>query len=310
MKTANTTRFYYKNNIIQQLRGFYHVAQLGSVTKAGEKMGLVQSAISLQIKNLQDDLGVKLFENKNGRLELTPTGKSFYNKIFPIVEQTDNLLKEFWQGYEEEGKNELKLGVHSVVASHLLPNAIFKLKQELPETKVKLSHIPKLEAFERLIKDELDLAIYPCSIYEEFPIEIKATPFLDYNICIIVPKQNPLALMEDREITLNELIKHKLLYEDEKLMTSSKLIKTFKENNIKSEIEFENVSWEVMSKFCIAEIGIAGFDELYLKNLNAENVVVKSISHLFPKMSYFFLTRKNKSLEKNVILLMKNIANI
>lgn len=300
-----TNKFYYKNNRLQQLRGFYNVARLGSVSKAGEKMGLVQSAISLQIKYLQDDLGVKLFENKNGKIHLTETGVKFYKKVFPIVEQTDNLFKEFWKGYEAENESKVSLAMHHAVASAMFPKHIGKFLESFPESKLKISNISRPEAFERIQNGEIDLAIYPCSVYEDFPAELEASPFLDYNICILVPKENALAALEDTKITLDEIMKNRLLYEDEKLMTSSKLINTFKENNIGSAIEFENANWEIISTLCKVGIGIAGFDEIYCKSIQTENMVIKSISHLLPKMSYFFFTRKNQSVKSSVLFLKK-----
>ena len=304
-----TARFYYKNNRLQQLRGFYNVVKFKSFTKAAEKMGLVQSAISLQIKHLQDDLGVKLLETKDGKITLTEKGEKFYEKVFPIVEQTDNLFKEFWGSMEKESANELKLAMHHVAASYIFPKAFAQILREYPDTKLKLSSISKSEAIERLLKDELEMAVYPCSIYEEFPPEIKATSFMEYKICILVPKEHELANIKDEEITLDKIMNHKLLYEDERLMTSSKIIGTFKENSLRSEIEFENANWEIISNACREGIGIAGFDEIYCKNIKNENMAIKSIAHFLPKMSYMFLTKKNAEDKERVTILTSFVCD-
>ena len=55
-------QFYYKKNRLQQLRGFCYAAQMGSMLKCANKMGLTQGAITLQIQSLERDLGIKLFE--------------------------------------------------------------------------------------------------------------------------------------------------------------------------------------------------------------------------------------------------------
>jgi DNA-binding transcriptional LysR family regulator len=302
-----TNNFYYKNNRLQQLRGFYNVVKFGSVTKAAEKMGLVQSAISLQIKNLQDDLGVKLLEMKGSKIQLTNIGQSFYAKAFPIVENTDNLFKEFWNGYNKELETHVRVAMNHVASACILPLYISDFLTKFPNAKLKLSSIPKQEAIERLLKDELDMAVYPCSIYEKFPPELDMIAFRDFNMCILVPKDHELAEIEDSKITLSKLLKYKLLYEDEKLMTSSKLVNIFKENNIESAIEFENVNLEIVNRFCAAGVGIAGFDEIYCKSLNLESMIIKSIAHFLPKMRYYIFLKKNSKIKKNVAYLSEII---
>lgn len=62
----------------QQIVGFYHVARLGSFTKAGEVTLRSQSALSQQIKALEDEFGCHLFERIGTRkLKLTPAGERF-----------------------------------------------------------------------------------------------------------------------------------------------------------------------------------------------------------------------------------------
>ena len=64
---------------IQQLRGFYYSAKLGSLTGAAEKLSITQSAVSQQIKSLEEELEVQLFNRYGPRKELTPNGSTFFN---------------------------------------------------------------------------------------------------------------------------------------------------------------------------------------------------------------------------------------
>jgi len=80
---------------IQQLKGFFFSARLGSLTKAADKMSVTQSAVSQQIKKLEEELGVKLFNRYGPKKDLTPDGRLFYNLIIPIIQEIDSLKITF-----------------------------------------------------------------------------------------------------------------------------------------------------------------------------------------------------------------------
>lgn len=62
---------------IRQVQSFVHVARLGSFSRAAETMGYSQSAITVQIRLLEEELGTKLFDRMGKKVSLTPQGKRF-----------------------------------------------------------------------------------------------------------------------------------------------------------------------------------------------------------------------------------------
>ncbi|MFC1659213.1 LysR family transcriptional regulator [Pseudomonadota bacterium] len=75
MNKSEIKQFYYKKSRLQQYRGFCSLVQLGTTEKASAKMGLTPSAITMQIKSLEEDLNTKLFtrtisNNSAGRIVL------------------------------------------------------------------------------------------------------------------------------------------------------------------------------------------------------------------------------------------------
>ena len=73
-------------DFLQWLRGFYYVAKQGSVTNAAGIMGRQQPTISRQIKCIEKELGVTLFDRSSGKMELTPEGKIVLEKAISIFE--------------------------------------------------------------------------------------------------------------------------------------------------------------------------------------------------------------------------------
>jgi len=81
--------FYYKNNRLQQLRGFCYAAQLNNISKAAKHLGLTHSSVSLQIKTLERDLGIKLFDRNGPRLSLTKEGEKLLKLALPHIDGID-----------------------------------------------------------------------------------------------------------------------------------------------------------------------------------------------------------------------------
>ena len=86
---------YYKGNTLKQLRAFCAVARTGKMTEAADQLFLSQSAISLQIKALEDEMEVILFERRGPRIQLTPDGKKLLEMAQPLVKGIDGLKERY-----------------------------------------------------------------------------------------------------------------------------------------------------------------------------------------------------------------------
>src|SRR5206468_2504321 len=86
---------HYKHNRLQQLRGFCAAARLGSVSRAAESLRLSQPSVSLQIKALERELGVRLFERRGPKIVLTPDGKLLGELAAGLVRDLDRLHEVF-----------------------------------------------------------------------------------------------------------------------------------------------------------------------------------------------------------------------
>ena len=80
--------------MLNQVRYFQAVVRLGSFTEAAEECHISQSAISQQIKTLEQELGIQLIERRNRKFELTPAGEHFYKKSLILIADYDRLVQE------------------------------------------------------------------------------------------------------------------------------------------------------------------------------------------------------------------------
>jgi len=84
-----TTR--HQNISLRGLRTFCIVAEHESFRDAADKLFITASAVSHQIRNLEDELGQKLFERRSRSIHLTEAGKSFYEDINPLINELDGV---------------------------------------------------------------------------------------------------------------------------------------------------------------------------------------------------------------------------
>lgn len=119
-----------KNISIEALRSFVTIAELGSFTQAGDKLARSQSAISLQIKKLEELLGQQIFHRKGHNFELTSAGEILMRYAVQILQLNDKALGEL------ESKNivgKVRLGIPSEFATSLLPKIVGSFARKNPQ---------------------------------------------------------------------------------------------------------------------------------------------------------------------------------
>lgn len=88
------------NITLRQLRAFLAVSQHGGFARAGEHVGLTQPAISRRIRELEDNLGVRLLDRTTREVVLTATGQRLAGELERVLETLDTLLAETRQAGE------------------------------------------------------------------------------------------------------------------------------------------------------------------------------------------------------------------
>lgn len=119
-----------KNISIETLRSFVTIAELGSFTQAGDKLARSQSAISLQIKKLEELLGQQVFRRKGHHFELTSAGEILMRYAVQILQLNDRALGEL-NSKIVVGK--VRLGIPSEFATSLLPKIVGSFARKNPQ---------------------------------------------------------------------------------------------------------------------------------------------------------------------------------
>ncbi|MFZ0577524.1 MAG: LysR family transcriptional regulator [Psychrobacillus psychrotolerans] len=142
---------------LRQLRYFIEVAEREHISEAAVHLHVAQSAVSRQIANLEDELGVQLFERIGRNVKLTPIGKIFLDHSISAIKAIDFAKKQIDE-YLNPEIGTIKIGFPTSLAGHLLPTVISAFKKEHPNVAFHLRQGSYNYLIEAVKQRELNLA--------------------------------------------------------------------------------------------------------------------------------------------------------
>ena len=267
---------------------FYLVCQNGSFSKTARMLDLTQPSVSYNIKKLEDELGVTLFERGNS-LIMTPEAE----ELLPYVEEALNSLRNGERKINDLvnlKKGQITVGIPSHIGAFLLTDIIKKFTKNYPNIKIEVVCKSTKELFNLLTLNKLDILI-DCS-----PLEENLSDFVVKKIskekCALACNRNNKSLL-GKKIDLNEVVKFPLIVPLRTSSSTKKLIELFKKNNVLFEPNFEIATSDMIAEMVNQEIGV-GF--LFEKTIEKYNNLEKiDIDCKFPEFD-IFLVHKNSLL--------------
>lgn len=151
---------------LRELEYLVAVARFRHFGKAAVHCNVSQPALSIQLKKLEDELGVCLFERNNKQVLITPMGTKITMRAQMILQQAAE-LKQFALGEKDIFSGELKLGAFPTLAPYYLPKIVPKIMQEMPNIKLLLIEDKTDILTDKLQKGEIDCAFMALPIEAE-----------------------------------------------------------------------------------------------------------------------------------------------
>ena len=141
---------------LRGLEVFLAVVDRGGFASAGEKIGLTQSAVSIQIKALEESLDTILFDRSKRPPILNDNGVLLVKKSRQLLEQVEKLKQSFT---EKEFSGSLKIGTVASVLTGVLPKALFTMKKKHPRLLINVFNEISVELIAKVKRGDLDGAI-------------------------------------------------------------------------------------------------------------------------------------------------------
>jgi len=209
---------------ISYIENFLKIVELGSFTKAADKLNISQSAISQQIEALEKYFSAKLFIRSNKGVFLTEEGKILLKRAKPIIDNLNLAKAEINERLEGLG-GILKISSSTVPGEHILPIYFTQFKKEKPNVKFQVEINDTATSFNKLINKEVDLAAVGSLLkYDDI---VEYIILAEEELVFIVSTDHDLA--KKKSITIYDIIKYPYIarestsgtrYESERILES------------------------------------------------------------------------------------------
>ena len=277
---------------IRSIRYFMEAARELNITRAAENLHIAQPPLSRQIHQLEEELGVELFERKKKKLQLTEVGQLLLHRgdqIVTLVEKTEDEIRAFGKGVT----GTLYLGTVEGSAPKMISRWVAEFSCRYPEVQYNLWNGSSDDVISRLSKGLCDLAViaapYDTERWEGIPVG--SEPW-----AALIPHDHPLAKAPGDFVSLSDLAGEPLIIPSRK--SRAKEIRGWFEK-IKEEPKILCEISNYMNAFALvkAKVGIAIFPATMDFGMTHTQVVTKTIVNPGHQADYVLVWDKNRSLE-------------
>lgn len=241
-------------------RVFYTVAKCGSLTKAAEELYISQPAVSQAIKQLESQLGGKLFNRVSRGMELTETGGK---QMFDIVEQALKMLDSAEDRFRERrniATGQIRIAAADTIVTHFLMRYIKKYHEIYPNVNIIFKNSTTKEALDMIKSNKADIGMVNLPIYDKDVIMTGQTGIIE-DIFVASDKYKELF---DKNISLRDLPDYPVLMLDGTTSTTKEINDFFDSMSIKIVPEFEAGSIELLIEMAKNGLGIACVPRRYV----------------------------------------------
>ncbi|PWC91127.1 LysR family transcriptional regulator [Azospirillum sp. TSO5] len=172
---------------LRALRTLQAIARHGSFARAGEAVGLTQSAVSLQVKSLEEEFGAQLFDRSRRLPALTDAGRIVLEKSQEVLALYDQIATALGDEHSLAGR--LKVGAIQTALSDVLPEALAALNRAHPRVRVHVAAGMSAELALKVAAGELDAAVTTEPV-RPHPADLVWTPLYEDRFWLIAPSGN------------------------------------------------------------------------------------------------------------------------
>lgn len=174
---------------LRQIRAFIAVSKVGSFTQAADMIGLTQPALTSCVRQLEEQIGVALFDRTTRRVELTIFGEEFLPAAERIVRELETSMQAL-HALHSGRRGHVSLTSIGSIASSLLPLALGNFKAQHPEVGIELSEDHSEGVRRKVLEGEAEFGL---SGVTEPVVDVDARPFFRDRIGLFCRRDHPLA---------------------------------------------------------------------------------------------------------------------
>ena len=284
---------------LRQLTIFDAVARHLSHSRAAEELYLSQPGISMQIKQLEEGIGLPLFEQMGKKIFLTEAGRELFQYSRNITQQIAEMEAVF-DGMKGVEHGKLTISVVNT-ANYFTPQLLARFCQRYPSINVILQVANRDAVLKQLADNSTDLAILG---QPPDGLDISAESFLDNPLVVIAAPDHPLAKL--KRIKFAKLAEETFLSREQGSGTRSAMERVFAQHKIQPHISMEMETNEAIKQAIQAGMGL-GILSLHSIELELETkrLAMLNVEH-FPLLRHWFVAHRSNKRLSNAALAFKD----
>jgi DNA-binding transcriptional LysR family regulator len=174
------------NLSVRQMRAFLHVARIGNFTRAAEQAHMTQAGLSTLVREMERQLGCRLFDRTTRMVSLTSAGR----RLLPVVERVVTDLDDVTSRLGIEGdaaRQTLRIAATPLVSSNLLPQVFRRFREDHPSVNLRLFDADLRNVEELVVSGEADMGL---GFFFKAAPELDRTPVGRFQLMRVAPAES------------------------------------------------------------------------------------------------------------------------
>jgi DNA-binding transcriptional LysR family regulator len=294
---------YLMNVTLRQLRVLLEVARARSFTRTGGSIGLTQSAVSHSVRELETELGVKLFDRTTREVELTDAGKRLTAVLTPLLDELDRLLHTA-QSHGEQLRGKVRVATSPTISANLMPACISECSRRHPDVHLLLRDQVQSLVMESVRQGEVDFGVV---VEPKSRLDLACEPIMTDPFCLVCRADHPFAAK--KSVRWTSLSEQNLVLLDHASGSRQLIDQALATHAVRSNVVQELGHPTTVFQMIAAGIGIAVLPMLAMPAPEASGLVVRALTPRIDR-TIILARRKNRSLSPLAETVWQLIAEI
>jgi LysR family hydrogen peroxide-inducible transcriptional activator len=284
---------------LRDLKYIVEVAREKNFARASEKVFVSQPALSMQIKKLEDSLGVNIFERDKQNFLITPIGQEIIKRAEIILQESEE-IKSIAKNFNDPFAGEIRIGAFPTVATYFLPNFVRNIHKKFPKLKIFLIEEKSDILIEKLREGLIDATLLAMPINDDSLIGEK---IFSEKFLLATPKNH--ALAKKSKIQIKELKNQELMLLEDGHCMRDQALEICSSVRAYENTDFQATSLETLRQMVANGNGITLMPEIAVRN-DDKISYTKIFNAPFRTVGlYYRKSSVRKSLIKEIIKLAK-----
>jgi len=249
-----------------------------SLSKAADKMHIVQSAVSRQLQLFEEELGSPLFERQGKKLiGMTVLGLRIMNEV-DTISRAKNNIQLMASDYLDSNQGILHLAITHTQAKYFLPKPIQRFREKYPGVIIYMVQASPEQLIDQLHSRKADIAI--CTEKVDEVSDLVVENCYEWHHSAVVQKNHPLS---EGDITLERLAQYPILTYSFGYTGRSNIESAFKDSGLKLDITLAAADTDIIKTYVRLGLGVGLIAGMAYDAKADQDLVMRDLSHLIPR---------------------------